>query len=116
VSVFDAPAHTCVEQLSKNDEVRVDGELRFRIWRDRAGRWHRDFSITGAVEPLEGLPGRCAESPERPEPGPVGAALARDSAEACDRSRPSPGSRPVSEQQVALAESRVGRYGDPYGR
>jgi single-strand DNA-binding protein len=53
VSVFDAPAQICADRLSRNDEVRVEGELRFRRWRDRAGRWHEGYSILGHVTALE---------------------------------------------------------------
>ena len=100
VSVFDAAAKVCAERLSKDDEVRVRGELRFRVWQDRGCRWHREFSITGTVEPLEGL---SADLAGRPDPQPVGAALAQGSAEAGDQSRP-----------ASLIGARSGRYGDPY--
>jgi single-stranded DNA-binding protein len=53
VSVFDEPARACGAHLAKGDEVRVEGELRFRRWRDRGGRWHQDFSIAGQVELLQ---------------------------------------------------------------
>jgi single-strand DNA-binding protein len=53
VSVFDEPARACGRYLAKGDEVRVEGELRFRRWRDRGGRWHQDFSIAGQVELLQ---------------------------------------------------------------
>jgi single-strand DNA-binding protein len=52
VSVFDEPARACGAHLAKGDEVRVEGELRYRRWRDRGGRWHQDFSIAGQVELL----------------------------------------------------------------
>ncbi len=100
VSVFDAAAKVCVGRLSKGDEVRVRGELRFRVWQDRGRRWHRKFSITGTVEPLGGMP---AEPPDRPDPQPVGAALAQGSAEA--------GDQPPT---ASLIVGRSGRYGDPY--
>jgi single-stranded DNA-binding protein len=100
VSVFDAAAKVCAGRLSKDDEVRVRGELRFRVWQDRGRRWHREFSITGTVEPLEGL---SADLADRPDPQPVGAALAQGSAEAGDQSRP-----------ASLIGARSGRYGDPY--
>jgi single-stranded DNA-binding protein len=111
VSVFDAPARVCVERLSKGDEVRVSGELRFRRWRDRVGRWHEGFSIAGLVEPLAGSPRQDAEPPVRP----VGAAVAGPSparlpADGVDQ----PGPRPLSGVQLGVVESRHGRYGDPY--
>jgi single-stranded DNA-binding protein len=106
VSVFDAPAETCADELSKDDEVRISGELRFRRWRDRAGWWHEGFSIAGSVEPLAGVPGPDAGPPDGPEP--VGAAVAdpalvRDPAEA--------GAGPASVQQLGIAARR---YGDPH--
>jgi single-stranded DNA-binding protein len=100
VSAFDAAAEVCAERLSKDDKVRVRGELRFRVWQDRGRRWHRDYSITGTVEPLEDLP---AEPPDRPVSQPVGAALAQGSTEAGDQVQPS-----------SLIGGRTGRYGDPY--
>lgn len=102
-SVFDAAAEACAERLSKGDEVRVRGELRFRVWQDRGRRWHREFSITGTVEPLEGLPGKDAEPADRPDPEPVGAALARGSTEAGAQTPP-----------ASLIGGPSGRYGDPY--
>ncbi len=100
VSAFDAAAEVCAERLSKGDEVRVRGELRFRVWQDRGRRWHREFSITGTVEPLEGL---SAELAERPDPQPVGAALAQGSTGASEEV-----------QSSSLIGGRSGRYGDPY--
>jgi single-stranded DNA-binding protein len=61
VSVFDEEAHACAE-LSIGDDVQVDGELRFRKWRDRGGRWHEGFSILGNVTPLERHPVEAAEA------------------------------------------------------
>jgi single-stranded DNA-binding protein len=75
VSVFDAPARACAGRLSAGDEVRVEGELRYRIWRDRAGRSHEGFSILGRVELLGPLPGRGAPG-AGPEQGPAEAAEA----------------------------------------
>lgn len=106
VSVFDAPAEGCADELSKDDEVRVTGELRFRRWRDRAGRWHEGFSIAGSVEPLAGVAGLDAGPPDSPEPAGAAVpepALGRDSAEA--------GGGLASVQQLGIAARR---YGDPY--
>jgi single-stranded DNA-binding protein len=58
VSVFDEPARACGARLAKGDEVRVEGELRFRRWRDRGGRWHEGFSVAGQVELLQDSPRR----------------------------------------------------------
>jgi Single-strand binding protein family len=52
VGVFDAAAGYCVEHLSKGEDVRIFGELRFGRWRDRSRRWHEEFSIVGTVRPL----------------------------------------------------------------
>lgn len=72
VSVFDEPAHACAGNLSRGDRVQVDGELRFRKWKDRAGRWHRGYSIVGGVGLLGGPSGRDAEKVvDRPDPGPA---------------------------------------------
>jgi single-stranded DNA-binding protein len=66
VSVFDAAAHICAEQRSRGDKVRVEGELRYRIWRDRANRQHEGFSIIGRVEPLDRASGQDAENGSQP--------------------------------------------------
>jgi single-stranded DNA-binding protein len=58
VSVFDQPARACADDLAKGDEVRAEGELRFRRWRDRGGRWHEGFSVSGHVELLQDSPRR----------------------------------------------------------
>jgi hypothetical protein len=52
VGVFDAAAGYCVEHLSKGEEVRIVGGLRFSRWRDRSRGWHEEFSIVGTVRPL----------------------------------------------------------------
>lgn len=52
LSVFDGPAYVCAEHLSKGSRVKVEGELRFREWRDPAGWRHQRYSIVGRVEPL----------------------------------------------------------------
>jgi single-stranded DNA-binding protein len=70
VSVFDAPARICAERLSKGDRVRVEGELRFRRWRDRAGRSREGFSILGCVEPVEPRSGHGAATAGGPDPAP----------------------------------------------
>jgi single-stranded DNA-binding protein len=62
VSVFDAPARTCAERLESGDKVRVEGELRFREWRDRANRRHEGYSILGRVEPLGRSSGQDTEN------------------------------------------------------
>jgi single-stranded DNA-binding protein len=43
--VFGPSAETCASELSKGDEVEIDGKLRFRVWSDRRGRRHQGFSI-----------------------------------------------------------------------
>ena len=66
LSVFDAPAYVCAEHLSKGCLVEVKGELRFREWRDGAGRRHERYSIVGLVEP----PGRPSRPVDQPDPEP----------------------------------------------
>jgi single stranded DNA-binding protein len=53
LSVFDAPAYVCAEHLSKGCWVKVEGELRFREWRDASGRRHQRYSLVGRAEALD---------------------------------------------------------------
>jgi single stranded DNA-binding protein len=62
LSVFDAPAYGAAEHLSKGCRVKVEGELRFREWKDTAGWRHQRYSIVGRVEQLGRQPERKAEA------------------------------------------------------
>jgi single stranded DNA-binding protein len=73
LSVFDAPAYVAAEHLSKGCRVKVEGELRFREWRDTAGWNHQRYSIVSRVELLDRPPGRDAGTANQPDLEPVDA-------------------------------------------
>jgi single-stranded DNA-binding protein len=94
VSVFDGPAYSCAEFLSRGSEVQVEGELAFRE-RDAAGaRRHEPHSIVGRVMPLH---------PDRPE----------SDARPDDRPRSGGAGAATPDRQLATSAGRRGLYGDP---
>lgn len=73
VDVFDGPAYSCAEYLSKGRLVGVEGCLALHEWRDEQDRARKRYSVIGRVQFLDRPPERRAEAEADGEPEPTGA-------------------------------------------